>query len=240
MGTITETNLLSRIRDTLQDTTSVRWSDAELRRYINDAQREVVNFRPEASATTANMALVVGTKQTLPAAGLRLIKITRNMSSAAADATGKRAVRLVNVDILNTQEPNWHDPNVTGDAAHSTTVKHYVFDDDDPRTFYVYPGASSTSTFLEIVYSKSPTDLTTGSSTIDIDDTYANAIIDYVLYRAYMKDAEYAGNAQRAANHYQLFTASVGQGSQAQTLLDPNNDPVSNIGFTPPVVQRGG
>lgn len=240
MGTITETNLLSRIRDTLQDTTSVRWSDAELRRYINDAQREVVNFRPEASATTANMALVVGTKQTLPAAGLRLIKITRNMSSAAADATGKRAVRLVNVDILNTQEPDWHDPNVSGDAAHSTTVKHYVFDDDDPRTFYVYPGASSTSTFLEIVYSKSPTDLTTGTDTIDIDDTYANAIIDYVLYRAYMKDAEYAGNAQRANNHYQLFTASIGQGGQAQLLLDPNNDRVSNIGAVNPLMQQGG
>ena len=58
MGTLTETNLLARIRDTLQDTTSVRWSDAELRRYINDAQREIVNFRPEASAKTANAVSV--------------------------------------------------------------------------------------------------------------------------------------------------------------------------------------
>ena len=237
MGTLTETNLLARIRDTLQDTTSVRWSDAELRRYINDAQREIVNFRPEASAKTANVALVVGTKQTLPTEGLRLIKITRNMSSAAADATGKRAVRLVNADILNTQDPDWHDPTVTGSSAHGTTVKNYIFDEDDPRNFYVYPGASSTSTFLEIVYSKSPTDLTTGSSTIDIDDTYANAIIDFVLYRAYLKDAEYAGNAQRAGTHYQLFQASVGQGAQAQLLLDPNYDSVSNIGAVSPMMR---
>ena len=180
MGTLTETNLLARIRDTLQDTTSVRWSDAELRRYINDAQREIVNFRPEASAKTANVALVVGTRQTIPTEGLRLIKITRNMSDASGGATGKRAVRLVNVDILNAQDPDWHDPTATGSSTHGTTVKNYVFDDDDPRVFYVYPGASSTSTFLEIVYSKSPTDLTTGSSTIDIDDTYANAIMDFV------------------------------------------------------------
>tara|TARA_R100000900_G_scaffold111126_1_gene86759 strand:- start:140 stop:859 length:720 start_codon:yes stop_codon:yes gene_type:complete len=237
VGTLTETNLLARIRDTLQDTTSVRWSDAELRRYINDAQREIVNFRPEASAKTANVALVVGTRQTIPTEGLRLIKITRNMSDASGGATGKRAVRLVNVDILNAQDPDWHDPTATGSSTHGTTVKNYVFDDDDPRVFYVYPGASSTSTFLEIVYSKSPTDLTTGSSTIDIDDTYANAIIDFVLYRAYLKDAEYAGNAQRAGTHYQLFQASVGQGAQAQLLLDPNNDSVSNIGAVSPMMR---
>lgn len=237
MGTLTETNLLARIRDTLQDTTSVRWSDAELRRYINDAQREIVNFRPEASAKTANVALVVGTRQTIPTEGLRLIKITRNMSDASGGATGKRAVRLVNVDILNAQDPDWHDPTATGSSTHGTTVKNYVFDDDDPRVFYVYPGASSTSTFLEIVYSKSPTDLTQGSDTIDIDDTYANAIVDFVLYRAYLKDAEYAGNAQRAGTHYQLFQASVGQGAQSQLLLDPNNDPVSNVGAVSPLVR---
>jgi aspartate/methionine/tyrosine aminotransferase len=52
---------------------------------------------------------------------------------------------------------------------------------------------------------------------------FANAIMDFVLYRAYMKDAEYAGNAQRASTHYQLFANSIGQGSQAQTLLSPNN-----------------
>ena len=54
-GTLTGTNLLSRIKDTLQDTTSVRWPEAELLRYINDAQREIVNFRPESSRTVATL-----------------------------------------------------------------------------------------------------------------------------------------------------------------------------------------
>ena len=112
---------------------------------------------------------------------------------------------------------------------------------DDPRNFYVYPGiASGQNAFIEIVFSNSPTDLANTSATISVDDIYANAIIDFVLYRAYMKDAEYAGNAQRAQNHYQLFTASIGQGGQAQTLLDPNNDPVSNIGAVPRVMQQQG
>ena len=232
-GTLTGANLISRIQDILQDTTSIRWPEAELLRYINDAQREVCNLRPESTATTANTALVVWTKQSLPSGGLRLIRVTRNMSSAAGNATGGRAVRLVDVDILNTQEPNWHDPTVSGDAAHTTTVKHYIFDEDNPRSFYVYPGASSTSTFLEIVYSAAPTDLANTSATLHVDDIFANAVIDYVLFRCYLKDAEYAGNQQRAGTHFQLFSSSLGAGGQAQFNLIPNQDTVTTAALPP-------
>ena len=229
-GTLTGANLLSRIKDILQDTTSVRWPEAELLRYVNDAQREIVNYRPESSATTANVQLVTGTKQTLPSGGLRLIKVTRNMSDTSGGATGKRAIRIVNVDILNTQEPNWHDASAaTGDAAHGTNVKHYIFDEDDPKNYYVYPGVAGNA-YVEIVYSNSRTDLANTSAVISVDDIYANAIMDYVLFRAYQKDSEYAGNAQRAGTHYQLFLQCIGQGMQAQELISPNNDSTSNIG----------
>ena len=238
-GTLTGANLISRIQDILQDTTSIRWPGAELLRYINDAQREVCNLRPESTAKTDNIALVVGTKQSLPAGGLRLIKVTRNMSAAGGSATGKRAVRLVDADILNTQEPNWHDPTVSGDAAHTTTVKHYIFDEDDPRAYYVYPGASSTSTFLEIVFSGAPTDLTATSSTISVDDIFANAIIDYVLFRCYLKDAEYAGNQQRAGTHFQLFSSSLGAGGQAQFNVSPNQDQLGTASVPPQPLPMG-
>jgi len=238
-GTLTGANILARIKDILQDTTSVRWPEAELLRYINDAQREIVNYRPESSATTANVQLVAGTKQSLPSGGLRLIKVTRNMSDTSGGATGKRAIRIVNVDILNTQEPDWNDPTVSGDAAHGTVVKHYIFDEDDPKNFYVYPGVSGNA-YVEIVYSDSPSDLGNTSAVISVDDIYANAIMDYVLFRAYQKDSEYAGNAQRANQHYQLFLNCIGQGNQASMMLDPNNDRVSNIGAVPPVMQQQG
>ena len=223
MGTLTGANLITRVQDTLQDSTAVRWSEAELLRYINDAQREIVNFRPESSADHANVQLATGTEQTIPDVGLRLIKVVRNMSTTGGSSTGARAIRLVDINILNAKEPDWHDPTVTGDATHGTIVKHYVFDEDDPRKYYVYPGVSGNA-YVEIVYSRTPTDLANTSATIYIDDIYGNAIVDYVLYRAYMKDAEFAANSQRAGQHYQLFTASLGQGGSAQNILSPNND----------------
>lgn len=225
MGTLTGANLISRIQDILQDTTSIRWPEAELLRYINDAQREVVNLRPESAADHSNVQLVAGTEQTIPDVALRLIKVVRNMSAAGGSATGKRAIRLVDVDILNTQEPDWHDPTVTGDAAHGTVPKHYIFDEDDPRKYYVYPGVSGNA-YVEIVTARSPTDLSATSSTIYIDDIFANALIDYTLFRCYMKDAEFAGNSQRAGTHFGLFSSSLGTGGQAQFSLSPNQDRV--------------
>jgi len=234
MGTLTGANLISRVQDTLQDTTSVRWPEAELLRYINDAQREVVNLRPDASATTANVQLSTGTLQSIPTDGLRLIKITRNMSGTSGSATGARSIRIVDFDILNTQEPDWNDPTVSGDATHGAVVKHYAFDQDDPRRFYVYPGVAGNA-YVEIVYSKSPTDLSATSSTIDVDDIFANPIVDFVLFKAYLKDSEYAGNAVRSNQHYALFNNSLGQSTAASNITNPNLDysagrMVSNVG----------
>ena len=50
---------------------------------------------------------------------------------------------------------------------------------------------------------------------------------------AYMKDAEYAGNSQRAANHYQLFTASVTGKGQVDALTTPNLEAARTTPTTP-------
>ena len=122
----TGANLLSRVESILQDTANVRWTEAELLNYINDGQREIANLKPDATALHSNVQLVTGTKQAIPTDGLRLLSVVRNMSDASGGATGGKAIRLVARDILDTQEPNWHDPTVTGDATHGTTPKHFI------------------------------------------------------------------------------------------------------------------
>jgi hypothetical protein len=57
---------------------------------------------------------------------------------------------------------------------------------------------------------------------LDIPDIYANAVMNYVLYMAYMKDADYAGNNQRAASHFQIFTTSITGKGQVDALTTPN------------------
>lgn len=213
-------SVIDRVQTTLQDTTGVRWPVVgELVLWINDAQREIALLKPDASAKNTTITLVEGTKQDIPSDGNRLLRAVRNMS-AASGGTGKRSVRLVQREVLDAQTPDWHDPLVSGDAAHTNIVKHYIYDEQNPRNFYVYPGVSG-SAYLEIIYSANPSTVGQGDN-LDIPDIYANAVMNYVLYMAYMKDAEYAGNNQRAASHFQIFTTSVTGKGQVDALTTPN------------------
>lgn len=213
-------SVIDRVQTTLQDTTGVRWPVVgELVLWINDAQREIALLKPDASAKNTTITLVDGTKQDVPTDGNRLLRAVRNMS-AASGGTGKRSVRLVQREVLDAQTPDWHDPTVTGDAAHTNIVKHYIYDEQNPRNFYVYPGVSG-SAYLEIIYSANPSTVGQGDN-LDIPDIYANAVMNYVLYMAYMKDADYAGNQQRAASHFQIFTTSVTGKGQVDALTTPN------------------
>lgn len=215
-------SVIDRVQTTLQDTTGVRWPVVnELVLWINDAQREIALLKPDASAKNVTIALDVGTKQTIPTDGNRLLRVVRNMS-ALVDGLGKRAIRIVSREVLDAQSPDWHDPSVSGDSAHTSIVKHYVYDEANPRNFYVYPGVAGTA-YAEIIYSSNPDTVGQGDD-LSIPDIYANAVMNYVLYMAYMKDAEYAGNAQRAGTHFQVFNASITGKGQIDSITSPNVD----------------
>ena len=232
--TVSVQSVIDRVQTLIHDTTGIRWPTDELVYWVNDAQREIALFKPDASATNAVITLVTGTKQEIPTGGNRLLRVIRNMS-AASGGTGGRSVRIVEREILDAQTPTWHDPTVSGDAAHGGVVKHFIYDEQNPRNFYVYPGIASASTVhLEIVYSANPAAVTL-SDNLTIPDIYANAVMDYVLYRAYGKDAEYAANQQRATQHYQLFLTSVTGKSQVDNTTDPNAGRIyGSVGTIPP------
>lgn len=228
--TVSVNSVVDRVQTVLQDTTGVRWPvTSELILWVNDAQREIALMKPDASAVNTTVTLVDGTKQSIPTAGNRLLKVVRNMS-AASGGTGKRAVRLVDREVLDSQSPDWHDPSVTGAAAHTSVVKHYIYDESNPRNFYVYPGVSGHA-YLEIIYSANPSTVAAGDN-LSIPDIYANAVMNYVLYMAYMKDAEFAGNATRATTHYQLFTTAVTGKGAVDAITNPNMErrPAPNMG----------
>lgn len=225
---VTVQSVIDRVQAVLQDTTGVRWPvTAELVLWVNDAQREIALLKPDASAVNTTVTLATGTKQEIPSAGNRLLKVIRNMS-ASSGGVGKRAIRLVDLSVLDSQTPNWHDPATTGDAAHTNVVKHYSYEEANPRNFYVYPGVSGNA-YVELVYSANPATVTL-SDNLSIPDIFANAIMNYVLYMAYMKDAEFAGNQQRASSHFQLFTASVTGKGQIDAISNPNIERRAQMG----------
>jgi hypothetical protein len=140
-----------------------------------------------------------------------------------ATTSNKYGVRLVNRRTLDDQRKGWYADTPT------VSIEEYMFDPRQPREFLVYPPAT-TAARLEVAYAQIPsphtlteTQLTNPATaeTIRIDDSFANALLDYVMYRAYSKDAEQQGNAARAVAHFQAFQNSLGVAAQANAASQP-------------------
>lgn len=207
--------ILSRAQTLIQDNTGIRWPLPELAGWLNDAMREVALHKPSASSRSTVLDLIAGTRQTIPEGALMLLRVIRNLGAGSSESNriGARAVRIVNRDVLDTQHPDWHDETIT---AQKQEVRHFVFDESDPTAFYVFPGNDGTGK-VEALVSQAPEPITaTGDSLPDyavqvpLPDIYANVLLDYVLYRAYSKDASFAENMDRANYHYIAFTNSLG------------------------------
>ena len=218
MPTIKVVDLINKVATTLQDPTFVRWSQSELLGYLNEAQAEIANARPDAHVTTATFNCVNSAKQTLPVAAIRLVGVMRNV--------GGRAITKIKRSILDVQLPSWFEVSASSDG-----VKHYTYDQMNPKVFYLYPKPAADHQ-IEIAYSKTPETITvsnfsTDTQHIGLDDAFANAIMAYMLFRAYSKDNEY-GNVQRAGVFLQAFGQSVGNKRQADGVISENmrqNDP---------------
>lgn len=218
--TTTAQSVLHRVVITLVDPNATRWSTAELVRYLNDGQRDIVLVRPDATAVTTTMALAAGARQTLPAAGAKLLELIRNTSG------NKRAIRLTDRVLLDAQNPDWY--SKTG----VTDIRHYTFDAREPRNFYVYPPAAASGASVELIYSAYPTDITEPSAgslytdvtgNISVADIFVNALVNYILYRAYSKDSENAQNAQIASGMYQLYQSMLGLEFTSTTGVAPKD-----------------
>jgi len=216
MAVITGAQILERVTDTLQDKDNIRWPREELLRYINDAQREIVLQRPDSSLKTVPQLLTANdTRQVLPTDGVRLIEVTRNLVSGGTQP-GK-AIRLTSREVLDAQVPLWH---ATTPVA---TISHFLFDIRNPRVFYVYPRPTS-NVYVETIYSSAPQDLMSENDVLTLDDIYSNAVIAFVLMRAYQKDEDYARNLDAAGMWMQMFNGSIGARTQADGAVNPNNN----------------
>lgn len=221
MATTKVTDIINRASIILQDTSNVRYPQAELLKFFNDGQREVVLHRPDAKTVNESFRCAAASQQSLPATGLRLIDIVQNVNG--------RAITQIDRKILDETLPNWH--NQAADATKK--IEHFVYDSADPKNFYVYPRAT-TAMYIQLVYSTAPSDIaisnfSNDNTVISVDDVYANCLLDFMLYRSYQKDSEYAGNSERSMMHYSAFANALGIKTRADSAVDPiPNNPDRN------------
>ena len=222
MATIKVIEVIKRVEDVLQDS-NVRWPRVELQNWLNESYLQIALLRPDASSKTGTLTCVAGSRQTITSGfstALRLLDVVRNLASSS----DKKVVRLIDRSVLDDQRPAWHT-----DTA-SVNIQNYTFDVRQPKEFFVFPPAT-TSAQLEVVYADLPGSHSLSASALDptgsnaevikVDDTYLSVITDWILYRAFSKDAEFAANAARAGAHYQTFMSSIGNKTQSDVGSSP-------------------
>lgn len=212
--TTTAASLIAKAQKILQDTAGVSWDSTELLGWLNDGQKMVVLLKPNSNAKTSSVKLVAGTRQALPTDGVQLIDITNNMGTDGT--TVGRAIRIAERETMDAFNPDWH----TGTA--STTVKHYMYSELDPKVFWNYPPQPSANQgYVRIVYGAVPTDAASDGN-IGLDDIYGPPLVDYMLFRAYSKDTEYASDPARSNLHQQAFGNALGVKFKVERSLTPN------------------
>ena len=223
-------DVLNRVRTILQDTGSTRWLLTELADWLDDALLDICFYKPTACSEAAVLDLVQGTQQTLPDNYTQLLRVVRNITSDAASEPpriGGPAITPIEREILDAHVPGWHD---SATVPQSATVRHLMMDMMDPRTFYVYPGNDGTGR-IEVLAAKQPQPITRPTDalaieqytdTLDIDPIYQSAIMDFMLARAFSKDMQFAGAAERAQLHFQNYMNALGARQQMEGQANVN------------------
>jgi len=213
------TYVLQQVSQTMQDPEQIRWNYSELARYLNDGQIEIITKRPDLKTARITFTPVDGAVQQIPSNALALMDVTHN-------ATGrKRALTKVDQLLIEAVQRDWQS------LPAATEFVHFMHDPREPRRFLLYPPAKAGGAVV-LLCSMYPTPVVQELSfdfapisfgNIDVPDEFANALRDYILYRAYSKDAEFGGNAQLSASYFQLFNAALGAQLQSTATVAPKS-----------------
>ena len=208
-------NLILRAQGILQDTTGQQWSEEDLLREVNAGQTMIAVMAPDACTVKRAVRLVEGVRQQLPADCINALGITRNLG--ADGLTVGDVIFPVDLANLSGFLPGWE----AGTPAAS--VSGFYYEPTMPREFIVYPPATA-GVYVEaamrvnpaaILYDEAGEWQTVG---LAINPKYEEALLEFILFRAYAKDSEDAQNLNRSSMHQQAFMGLVqsGGGSNPQ------------------------
>jgi len=210
LGTLTVDHFVTNARYVLMDAmdANVRWENAELIAWAGAAAREIATLDTSANKVTGLVDLVVGTRQTMPASAIAVGTLVRNMGPSG-NAPG-RAPRLVAASLMADHSPDWHA------SPPGSEVRNYMVDPARPRDFYVWPPLSAPTKVLA-EYPALPAPVSGLNDLMPIPDFYEPAVLSYMLWRAFSKDAELARMQERAAGHRAEFDRIMAGADAAET-----------------------
>lgn len=212
-------SILQRIQSALRDANADSWPEETLVQAISEAEKVIVNLRPDASARSAEFTCAVGIEQTIAAlspAPNRLLAVKYNR----VGSVNGRGIRRVAIGDKDSISPDWRS------AGGSTIIREFLHDEREPLIFYVSPPAASGAKVM-LSYSSIPAaypSTLTGSEVTTVSDLYEPMIIEWALYRLFGHDVEGTVNISRSQQHLGNFQKAMGMKFDADQYSSPRNE----------------
>ena len=204
--------VLDRAIQLLNDPQSETWSRARLLTYLNSAQREVSNVRPEAYVRTVPVELVAGSRQALPSDAKYLIDVVCNLDGEDHGL----ACTLAKREDCDRSESGWRKMDRS-----SAVVENYMYDERAPRLFDVYPPSDGESRELLIEYAGVPQDVPDESTEIALSDEYIDPMVYWICRMAYSEETESPEYKANAEYYRAMFLESLGVQDQRLMMGEP-------------------
>lgn len=181
-------DIQTRVKRQFGDESGVQITDADIIRWINDAQRDIA-MKHNLLQTSGIANVVAGQADYSPPADLLSLHSVRY-----------KGQRLIDLSMQETDLDHWADEPV--DNGVPTRYTYYS------GTITLYPTPTNAVTGgLRIIYTKQPTDVVLNADTIGLPAAYNNAIVNYCLTAAYELDENWQAAQFKSAE----FNGDMGE-----------------------------
>lgn len=188
-------DVCTRAKYLVTDPDGVRWTADECVLWLNDGLKELVRLRPDSCIARRDLQLVPGVEQVLPENCVKLLDVLGSMNARGMNGPVPSPVSRSALDMI---VPMWMQTRGTG------FVIDYCYTASDPRRLFVYPRQPDPPGMMTVLYYAVPPTVLLGDP-LPVRDDFIAPLANYLLFRMYSKDAEFAANLQVAQVYYTAF-----------------------------------
>lgn len=186
-----------------------RWSRDDLSHYARDAVSMIFMLNPKKFTDCKTISLNPGRVQKLPVGCVKLIKVlgvnnNGRANASIAPAVNERLGELFQKGCSESFNPNEYE------------VLGYSLEESSDNIFYVDPPVPEGTVEIDVICACHPD---VDSKSFELEPWMHNAVIEWVLYRAYSSEDESGQAANQAQLHLQHFYTIMQNFVNAQDSL---------------------
>lgn len=196
--------IITDVRRELLEPQAGFWTDAELLRHLNRAEKDFVN-RTRILEDTASLSTTNGVMDyQLPDNWVSAKLVLYNSKEQASDNDSWNRLTPKSLEKMGQEEPNFMATETDPDQE-ANPDRYWIWQ----NRINLYPAPrNAKDSDLHLYYKSKPIALTSTSQNINIDDSLSEALTAYILWKAWKKSKE----TSLAEEQRQLYFEYVGQG----------------------------